>query len=113
MARLYANENFPLPVVLQLRALGHDVLTIQDGGRAGEAVPDSAVLDLATADDRAVITLNRRDFIRLHGQRTGHAGIIVCSVDPNFAEQAARIDEAIRQTPDLHGQLLRVHRTRS
>ena len=28
MARLYANENFPLPVVGELRRLGHDVLTI-------------------------------------------------------------------------------------
>ena len=29
MARLYANENFPLPVVNELRRLGHDVLTTQ------------------------------------------------------------------------------------
>ncbi|TEU18005.1 MAG: hypothetical protein E3J21_06900 [Anaerolineales bacterium] len=27
MARLYANENLPLPVVGELRRLGHDVLT--------------------------------------------------------------------------------------
>lgn len=27
MARLYSNENFPLPVVVALRALGHDVVT--------------------------------------------------------------------------------------
>lgn len=26
MARLYADENFPLPVVEELRRLGHDVL---------------------------------------------------------------------------------------
>jgi len=32
MARLYANENFPLPVVEALRRLGHDVLTIQHKG---------------------------------------------------------------------------------
>ena len=30
MARLYSNENFPLPVVERLRALGHEVLTIQE-----------------------------------------------------------------------------------
>ena len=29
MARLYSNENFPLPVVEELRQLGHDVLTIR------------------------------------------------------------------------------------
>ena len=27
MARLYTNENFPLPIALELRRLGHDVLT--------------------------------------------------------------------------------------
>jgi len=27
MAKFYANENFPLPVVEELRRLGHDVLT--------------------------------------------------------------------------------------
>jgi len=34
MARLYSNENFPLPVVEELRRLGHDVLTIQETGKA-------------------------------------------------------------------------------
>ena len=29
MARLYSNENFPLPVVEKLRALGHDVKTVE------------------------------------------------------------------------------------
>jgi hypothetical protein len=28
MARLYSNENFPLPVVEELLRLGHDVLTL-------------------------------------------------------------------------------------
>ncbi|NVM30155.1 MAG: DUF5615 family PIN-like protein [Candidatus Helarchaeota archaeon] len=37
MARLYANENFPLPVVEELRKLGHNVLTIQETGKAGRA----------------------------------------------------------------------------
>lgn len=32
MARLYADENFPFPVVVCLRALGHDVLTTNDAG---------------------------------------------------------------------------------
>ena len=45
MARLYANENFPLPVVNELRRLGHDVLTTQDTDRAGKAVPDEEVLE--------------------------------------------------------------------
>jgi len=35
MARLYSNENFPMPVVAELRNFGHDVLTIQETGKAG------------------------------------------------------------------------------
>jgi len=38
MARLYANENFPLPVVMELRRVGHDVLTVRvEFGAIGEA----------------------------------------------------------------------------
>jgi len=47
MARLYANENFPLPAVEELRRLGHDVLTSYESGRAGQAVPDEDVLAFA------------------------------------------------------------------
>jgi hypothetical protein len=60
MARLYSNENFPLPVVVRLRALGHDVLTVQETGKADQAVPDEKILQFATGDSRAVLkcTLN-------------------------------------------------------
>ena len=40
IARLYANENFPLPVVIALRELGHDVLTTRDAGKANDAIPN-------------------------------------------------------------------------
>ncbi len=40
MARLYADENFPLQVVEHLRRLGHEVLTVQDDGCAGQAIAD-------------------------------------------------------------------------
>ncbi len=66
MARLCANENFPLPVVLGLRRLGHDVLTIQETGRGGQAVPDEEILASAIREDRALLTLNRKHFVRLH-----------------------------------------------
>jgi hypothetical protein len=34
MAWLYADENFPQPAVERLRALEHDVRTVQDAGKA-------------------------------------------------------------------------------
>lgn len=110
--RLYSNENFPAPVAEELRRLGHDVVSILERERAGEGVPDAEVLELATAEHRAVLTINRRDFIRLHKQSSKHAGIIVCTADTDFVGQAHRIHAAIRAASDLHGQLIRVNRPR-
>jgi hypothetical protein len=110
MARLYANENFPLPVVVELRRLGHDVLTIGETGKAGQSLPDEAVLEFATGEQRAVVTLNRRHFIRLHAGRPAHAGVVACTFDPDFAGQAARIDQAVRASEPLAGRLLRINR---
>jgi hypothetical protein len=110
VARLYANENFPLPVVAALRALGHDVLTTVDAGKAGQAVPDDQVLSFATGEGRALLTLNRRHFVRLHTSGVVHAGIIVCTFDADFVAQAARIEQAILSVPDLTAQLIRVNR---
>jgi hypothetical protein len=110
MARLYSNENFPLPVVARLRALGHDVLTVQETGKADQAVPDAEILRFATADNRIVLTINRRHFIRLHYEQPQHAGIIVCTLDADFAGQAERIHQAIGGQRLLTGQLVRVNR---
>ena len=40
IARLYSNENFPLPVVEALREHGHDVMTTHDAGKANVGIPD-------------------------------------------------------------------------
>lgn len=66
MARLYADEQYPYPVVELLRALGHDILTVQEAGKANQGIPDSDVLAFAIREKRAVITENRKDFFRLH-----------------------------------------------
>ena len=110
MARLYANENFALPVVLELRRLGHDVLTTHEAGKSEQSIPDDEVLRFAAEEDRAVLTLNRKHFIRLHRAIPNHRGIIACTYDPDFVAQAARIDATILEHPILGGQLLRVNR---
>jgi hypothetical protein len=110
MANLYANENFPLDVVKALRALGHDVLTSHDAGNANQSIPDETVLKLAAGGKRALLTINRRDFIREHDLQPGHAGIIVCTQDPDANGQAQRIDDAIRLYKSLDGLLIRVNR---
>lgn len=110
MARLYANENFPFPVVQELRRLGHDVLTTADAGKAERAIPDEEVLAFACSQQRAVLTLNRKHFIALHRAAAAHSGIIVCTFDAAFASQARRIHEVLQGGGALAGQLFRVNR---
>lgn len=100
--RLYANENFPLPVVLELRRLCHDVLTTSEAGRAERAIPDEEVLAFSISERRALLTLNRRHFVRLHNANPDHTGIIVCTFDASFADQASRIDQAIGESKELN-----------
>lgn len=109
MARFYADENFPLPVVLALRQLGHDVLTIQEDGKANQRLSDESVLSAACDLDRAVLTTNRKHFIHLHKSST-HTGIIVCTFDPNFDSLANRIHTATASYESLTGELIRVAR---
>jgi hypothetical protein len=113
MAQLYANENFPLPVVRELRRLGHDVLTSQESGKADQSIPDEDVLAFAVSEDRTLLTLNRKHFIRLHMVNPNHAGIIACTFDPDFTAQADRIHQAIEAQSSLSGQLVRVNRPAS
>ena len=87
-----------------------DVLTSLDAGNAGQAIPDDAVLAYATTNGRALLTQNRRDFIRLHNAGVAHAGIIACTFDRDFVRQAARVDATIRAVPVLIGQLIRLNR---
>ncbi len=110
MARIYADENFPLPAIARLRELGHDVLTVQESGKGEQRFSDAEVLLFATADGRTVLTLNRKHFLALHRDRPEHAGIIVCTVDVDFSGQADRIHAALAATPRLESQLLRVNR---
>jgi hypothetical protein len=110
VARLYSNENFPQPVVEELRRLGHDVLTSYEAGRANQGISDEQVIADANRDDRTVLTLNRVDFHREHTRSTTHVGIITCTVDLDRAALAARIHAKLMATPDLKGQLIKVRR---
>ena len=110
---LYADENFSLPIVFELRRLGIDVLTVSEDGRANQAVPDDEVLARAVALGRAVLTGNRQDFKRLHRLQPHHAGIIICTFDADFIGQANRIAAALASTDELTGKLVRVYRPAS
>src|SRR4051812_27190005 len=110
MARLYADENFPRQTSVALRALGHDVQTTAEAGMASRKIDDPEVLAFAVAQGRAVLTINRLHFIRLHRSMPDHAGIVVCTQDLDMGGQAERIHAAITATGTLTGQLIRVNR---
>lgn len=95
MADLYTNENFPFAAVEELRRLGHDVKTTRDQGKAGKAIPDPEVLCYSNKLKRALVTLNRKDFIKLHRQGDDHCGVICCHVDTDTTALASRIHDAL------------------
>ncbi|WP_445252219.1 MULTISPECIES: DUF5615 family PIN-like protein [unclassified Microcoleus] len=113
MARLYGDEQFPREVVELLRQMGHNILTVQEAGKDNQKIPDEEVLAFAVSENRAVLTLNRRYFIRLHSLESDHAGIIVCKADQDLARMATNINEAISSLATLTGQLIRVYRSGS
>lgn len=90
---LYADEDFPFPVVEALRLLGHDVVTVQEDGRCGALDPD--VLARAHALGRAVLTHNRRDYEALHHQGADHSGILSATHDADHAALATRVAAAL------------------
>ena len=111
MAILYADEDFSGPVVVELRQLGHDVLSAHDAGQANQGFSDAQQLVFAISLGRAVLTHNRWDFIRLHKRVRPHNGIIVCSKDDDYAAQAQMIRQALLACPDLTNQLIRIHKS--
>lgn len=86
------------------------VLTSIEAGRANQAIPDADVFAFTVEDGRALLTLNRRDFIRLARSRPSHFGVIVCSEDLDFTGQAERIHRDIAAHQSLEGKLIRIRR---
>jgi len=100
VASFYSDENFRYPVVEQLRRLGHDVLTAQEAGRAGQGIDDDIVLDDARVMSRILLTQNRENFKKLHRKGLPHRGIVVCTYDPDAEALSRRIAEAVsREEP--------------
>lgn len=108
--RFYSDENFPQIAALELERLGHDVLTALADGKANQEISDEEVLARATELERAVLTLNRLHFKRLHKFIPNHFGIVICTYDPDFLRQAERIHEKISEYESLADELIRVYR---
>jgi len=90
--------------------LGHDVLTVQEAAQDNRSIPDADVLGFAHSQRRAVLTINRRDFVQLHLQSPQHSGVILCTADRDFVGQAGRIHQELITHDSLMGQLIRINR---
>ena len=106
----YADENFPLTVFNELRLFGHDVLTAFEDGKANQKISDEKVVERAAELGRAVLTINRKDFKKLHEINNNHAGIFICTFDADFVGQAQRINDACQNPVEISGQLIRIYR---
>jgi uncharacterized protein with PIN domain len=106
MLKLYANENFPLETVQVLRNFGYDVLTTHEIGKSNLKIPDEEVLTFAISENRAILTINRKDFMRLHRLNPTHAGIIVCTKNDDFVNFADCIHQVLLPYGDNAANLL-------
>ena len=108
--QFYADENFPLRTVKELRRFGFDILTAFEDGKANQAISDEEVLARAAELDRVILTLNRLDFKTLHRNNPNHAGIIICTEDSDRKRQAERIAEKVSEFKVARSLLIRVYR---
>ncbi len=108
--KFYADENFALAVVTELRKLGHDVLTAFEDRKANPKIPDDRVLERATELGRAVLTINRKDFKKLHETDNNHSGIFSCTFDADFIGQANRINIACQDITEIKSHLIKIYR---
>jgi hypothetical protein len=95
---IYADEDSGIAALAEAAtAIGIDWLRAADAGMSGAA--DGEQLAFATARGRAIVTANRRDFMRLHTEwmEAGrhHAGILV------IADQRTSIGTILRKLGEL------------
>ena len=79
--RLLLDEMYPPVVAEQLRARGHDVVSVHDAGyRRLEGAPDEEVHTAALDEGRVLVTENVADFRRIEADALGrgeaHAGFV-------------------------------------
>lgn len=71
-------------LVDMLRIDGHDVLTVNEAGVTG--IPDSMVLEIATTQQRTLLTRNCDDFVELHEANSNHSGILAIYQDADLTK---------------------------
>ncbi len=93
--RFLADENFSAKLASWLRSLGHDV------GSAAKAAPDPAVVNLAKAESRIILT-HDGDFANENlYPSSAHAGVMLVRINPLHADKIrSAIARTLSQVPE-------------
>jgi predicted nuclease of predicted toxin-antitoxin system len=79
--KLLLDEHYADHIAVQLRAAGHDAVTVSERGLKG--TDDEPLLALAASEDRALLTNNARDFLPLVARWAAsgedHCGVLLTS----------------------------------
>lgn len=73
--RLLADENVEAPVIRQLRAAGHDVLSVSE---ALPGIADEEVLAWASRESCLLLTIDKDFGDLVFRHRQPHAGVLLC-----------------------------------
>jgi hypothetical protein len=108
---LLMDVHMPKAVADALRALGYGITTIQDlegTSRPANPMTDHRIVEIATERRWAVVTQNAGHFRAIGKEKRNHKGIIICKVTDEHARLANAIDQKIKETGVLHGQVIEV-----
>lgn len=93
--KLFTDEMVYPELAHRLVNQGYDVVCCRDRGRSNKRIPDSAQIQHATGEDRAILTFNATEFEAIHrrwiASGNQHAGIIVCEQINDLDELEHRV----------------------
>lgn len=79
--KLLLDEHYAHEIAVQLRAVGHDAVTVFERGLTGS--DDEPLLEHASSEDRAMLTNNARHFLPIVGRWAAsgreHCGLLLTS----------------------------------
>ena len=73
--KLYLNENMSAEIAQRLREQGYDAVSSHEAGM--DALDDEAQISFAVSERRAVVSINKKDFLAIHNQYIENGKIIV------------------------------------
>lgn len=104
---LLADENVETEWIRALDDDGHDIVRVVDVAALGASAPDQAVLNVATQQDRVLLTADQADFSQPKSE--DHAGIVLVATVTRTGSDVRRAVRRIeRSVPDLSGHVVYV-----